>query len=115
MTYDETAAVTALGVAPTDGTDGHGIERIFTIRQRGIRLRLAVHQYDSDAIVEVFRDPGEECLFRAQVKRFSTFELREDSPGAEFLEISRSMGDGVQRVQIWGRPEVRVIVQHEIG
>jgi len=119
MRYDESEFIQALGVVPKDGTEGHGIERVFECAQGGLRLRVSVFQYDGDVAVSIYQESGANAVITRWARRFTQAECVRDPRGDECLQIvypvctvpeARPLRE---RMRLYVQPQIRMTLEYD--
>lgn len=87
MKYEEYEFIEALEVIPVDGSEGHGIKRIYTVEQHEMSLVLPVFPYDGDVYISLYQHGSERPIFYCPIRKCEGYRSVKDPTGTECLEF----------------------------
>ena len=90
LKWNEYEFIECLGVLPQVGEDG--TSHVFRVAKDGLRLELAVFQYDADVRVELYREGLEPPIFYAHIVSCPGTRYVAEKNGREYLELAGLFG-----------------------
>src|SRR6185503_31126 len=82
--------IECLEVLPEVGEDETSY--VFQVARDGLRLELAIFQYEADVRIRIYRDGSEQPIFHAQIISCPLVRYVAEKNGVECLEISGLFG-----------------------